>query len=144
MSEGRASRGGGRAHLLDDARHLLERALLLEPRALRLRRHRLHRGPRHWPHARRVGKERHRVGHLLHAAAALAPRLLDRAHLRHELLQALGLARLDHIEDRSVHAVAVHPRRNGLFADLQDALSLQLNLDRLQDGGLQIGLIVLA
>ena len=144
MSEGRASRRGGRAHLLDDARHLLERALLLEPRALRLRRHRLHRGPRHWPHARRVGKERHRVGHLLHAAAALAPRLLDRAHLRHELLKALGFARLDHSEDRGVDVVAVHPRRNGLVADRQDALGLQLHVDRLQDGGLQIGVGVLA
>ena len=147
MSEGRASRGGGRAHLLDDARHLLERALLLEPRALRLRRHRhrLHGGPRRWPHARRVGKERHRVGHLLHAAAALAPRLLDRAHLRHELLQALGLARLDRVvERRSVELVEAHPRHNSLVADRQDALGLQLHVDRLQDGGLQVGVGVLA
>ena len=40
--------------------------------------------------------------------------------------------------------VAVHPRRNGLVADRQDALGLQLHVDRLQDGGLQIGVGVLA
>ena len=40
--------------------------------------------------------------------------------------------------------VAVHPRDNGLVADGQDAIGLQLDVDCLEDGGLQVGVGVLA
>ena len=81
-----------------------------QPRALRLRRHRLHRGPRHWPHARRVGKEHHRVGHLLHAAAALAPSVWELDDVKKGvLLQLFGASN----KQLDAEAAAGNARKRG-------------------------------